>query len=53
MDFPLPGRREPLRIRGEVRFVSPRKGIGVRFKDVTGTAELEQLVSAPPPPLED
>jgi hypothetical protein len=53
MDFPVPGRREPLRIRGEVRYVKPRHGIGVRFTSVTQPAELERLVAAPPPPLED
>ena len=53
MDFPLPGQRVPLRIRGEVRFVQPRRGIGVRFTEVAAPAELELLVAAPPPPLED
>jgi hypothetical protein len=53
MDFPLPGRREPLRIRGEVRFVQPRKGIGVRFTDVSASLELEQLVKRPPPPIDE
>jgi hypothetical protein len=53
MDFPVPGRRDPLRIRGEVRFVSPRKGIGVRFTSVTRPEALERLVAAPPPPLEE
>jgi hypothetical protein len=53
MDFPLPGRRDPLRIRGEVRFVQPRRGIGVRFTDVTSALELERLVAAPPPPLDE
>jgi hypothetical protein len=53
MDFPLPGRREPIRIRGEVRFVQPRKGIGVRFTQVSAGTELEQLVAQPPPPLDE
>jgi hypothetical protein len=53
MDFPLPGRRDPLRIRGEIRFVAPRRGIGVRFTDVAAPMELERLVASPPPPLDE
>jgi hypothetical protein len=33
MDFPLPGRREPLRVRGHVAFVAPQQGAGVRFTE--------------------
>ncbi len=53
MDFPLPGHREPLRIRGEVRFVQPRRGIGVRFTEVGAPEKLERLVASPPPPLDE
>lgn len=53
MDFPLPGRSEPLRVRGEVRFISPRRGIGVRITDPGRPEHLERLVAAPPPPRDD
>ena len=40
MDFPLPGRDAPLRVRGEVMYVAPDRGKGVRFTELAPVAEL-------------
>jgi hypothetical protein len=49
MDFPLPGSTTPIRVRGQVVYVAPQRGVGVRIMDVEENryARLMQL----PPPL--
>ncbi len=51
MDFPLPGRSEPLRVRGHIAFIAPSHGVGVRFA-AEADPELAQLY-ADAPVLED
>ncbi len=49
MEFPLPGSREPIRVRGEVVYARPDRGVGVRITDVA-RERYAQLMAVPPPP---
>jgi len=48
MDFPLPGSSTPIRIRGHVVYVEPRRGVGVRITDVERD-RYARLMALPPP----
>lgn len=51
MEFPVPGRSTPIRIRGEVRFVAPRRGTGVRVTEPG--ARMDELFAELPLPSDE
>jgi len=48
MDFPLPGSTAPIRVHGQVVYVQPRRGVGVRITDVERD-RYARLMALPPP----
>ena len=48
MEFPLPGSTRPIRVRGQVVYVEPRRGVGVRITEVERD-RYARLMELPPP----
>lgn len=51
MEFPLPGSSEPVRVRGEVIYARPGRGVGVRIVEVERSG-YERFMTVPPPPVD-